>query len=96
MSLIFLDDKNGYVLDQEVLIDMPLKDYSMEFANGVRAPIDEGFSEVNLEVLDELHAIIEDDQVSVKAFQFLVRQFIGLRAALDQTAVLQCIAQQDP
>ena len=36
---IQLDDSNGYVLDQEVTIDLLLKEFGMESANGVRAPI---------------------------------------------------------
>ena len=36
---IRLDDSNEYVLDQEVTIDLLLKELWMESSNGVRTPI---------------------------------------------------------
>nr|CCA24800.1 GagPol polyprotein putative [Albugo laibachii Nc14] len=42
-----LDEEVGYVLYQEVSIDLLLKEYGLEAANGVRAPIVEEFNDCN-------------------------------------------------
>ena len=34
-----MDDIHGYVLDQEVMIDILLSDFQLKSANGVRTPI---------------------------------------------------------
>ena len=38
---VLLDTKHGYVLDQEPMIDVLLKDHGLKLANAVRAPIDD-------------------------------------------------------
>ena len=44
---ISLDEEVRYVCDHEVSIDLLLKEYGLETANGVRAPIVEEFNDNN-------------------------------------------------
>ena len=63
---IMMNDKCGYVLDQEVMIDVLLKDHGLDIANGVRAPIDKGCNEIDSEASDILNKEEEFNQASIK------------------------------
>ncbi|CAI5723091.1 unnamed protein product [Peronospora destructor] len=65
---IMLDDQVGYVLDQEVTIDLLLKDHGLGLANGFRTPLGDDCNEVDAQGSDLLVATTKDGQASVKAF----------------------------
>nr|CCA18855.1 pol polyprotein putative [Albugo laibachii Nc14] len=69
---ISLDEEVGYVLDQEVSIDLLLKGYGLETANGVRAPIAEDFNDCNSQEPEYLPVTAANGNASVKNFQSLV------------------------
>ena len=69
---IELDDSNGYVLDQELTIDLLLRDFGMESSNGVRTPIGDECNMDDEEDIDYLPARGAKGDPSVKSFQSLV------------------------
>nr|CCA17046.1 hypothetical protein HCAG_04640 [Albugo laibachii Nc14] len=68
---ILLNDEVGYVLDQEVSIDLLLKEYGLETANGLRAPIVQEFNDCNSQEPEYLPVTASNGNASVKDFQSL-------------------------
>ena len=66
------DDPNGYVLDQEVTIDLLLKEFGMKSSNGVRTPIVDECNQDDEGDLDYLPARGAKGDPSVKSFQSLI------------------------
>ena len=75
---ILFDDKCGYMLDQEVMIDGLLKGHVLESANGVRSPIDEDCNEADPDYTDVLVTSDGFGHASVKAFQSLVGSLLWI------------------
>lgn len=91
---IILDDKCGYMLDQEVMIDVLLKDHGLESANSVRVPINDDCNEVDPESKNIywLRQLKSDMRVSRHSSHSSGVCF-GLRAAHDRTSALRYIAR---
>nr|CCA15796.1 hypothetical protein TcasGA2_TC004282 [Albugo laibachii Nc14] len=66
-----LDEEVGYVLNQEVSIDLLQREYGLEKANGVRAPIVEEFNDCNSQEPEYLPVTAANGNASVKDFQSL-------------------------
>uniref|UniRef100_A0AAV1T4L7 Reverse transcriptase Ty1/copia-type domain-containing protein n=1 Tax=Peronospora matthiolae TaxID=2874970 RepID=A0AAV1T4L7_9STRA len=75
---IQLDGSNGSVLDQEVTIDLLLKEFGMESANGVRTPTGDERNEDNEDDLDYLPTRSAKCDSSVKTFQSLVGSLLWI------------------
>ena len=66
---IDLEDSNGYVLDQEVMIVFLLKGFVMELANGIRISVEDECNMDDKGNLDYLPARGAKGEPSVKSFQ---------------------------
>ena len=75
---IRLQDDEGYVLDQEVTIDLLLKEHGLESANGVRVPIGEDCYEDNDQDAEPLNTETGSGEASIKAFQSLVGSLLWI------------------
>nr|CCA24530.1 hypothetical protein TcasGA2_TC015470 [Albugo laibachii Nc14] len=82
-----LDEEVGYVLDQEVSIDLLQREYGLEKANGVRAPIFEEFNDCNSQEPEYLPVTASNGNASVKDFQSLMVLWF-LWSCKKQTGVL--------
>ena len=75
-------------LDQEVSIDLLLKEHGMETTNGVRAPIVEEFNECNYQEPEYLPVTAANGNASVKDFQSRWEGYFGSRTIRDRIYVL--------
>uniref|UniRef100_A0AAV1VL46 Reverse transcriptase Ty1/copia-type domain-containing protein n=1 Tax=Peronospora matthiolae TaxID=2874970 RepID=A0AAV1VL46_9STRA len=75
---ISLDDTQGYILDQEVMIDVLLRDFKLGSANGVRTPIGDECNDDNKDNVDYLPARGASGEPSLSAFQSLVGSLLWI------------------
>uniref|UniRef100_A0AAV1T6R3 Reverse transcriptase Ty1/copia-type domain-containing protein n=1 Tax=Peronospora matthiolae TaxID=2874970 RepID=A0AAV1T6R3_9STRA len=75
---ISLDDTQGYILDQEVMIDVLLRDFKLESANGVRTPIRDECNDDNKDDVDCLPARGASSEPSLSAFRSLVGSLLWI------------------
>ena len=74
---IDLDDAYDYILDQEVTIDLLLKEFKMESANGVQTPIGDECNIDDVRHKNYLPIRCAKGDSSVKSFQPLVGNLLG-------------------
>ncbi|CAI5703653.1 unnamed protein product [Peronospora effusa] len=75
---INLNDETGYVLDQEVMIDLLLKEFGLDSANGVRTPIGDECNAEDEDTVEYLSAKGTKGEPSVKSFQSLVGSLLWI------------------
>ncbi|CAH0482852.1 unnamed protein product [Peronospora belbahrii] len=75
---VALDDFEEYILDQEVSINLLLKEFGLESANGVRTPFGDECNERAKDDCEFLPATDVNGKQSVKSFQSLVGSLLRI------------------
>ena len=70
------DDTQGYILDQEVMIDVLLRYFKLESGNGVRIPIGDECTADDNDDADYIPARGASSEPNLSAFQSLVRSLL--------------------